>query len=477
MADLDAPSHAGRNAVLVLIVLVIVFFAVEFSRGGAPVISAPAWPQAVGGHLTVPVRIRAAMGVKDVRAYYRQNGQTLPVTRAGRGGAHWLAAPAAARQLDLELQIGAAQVRGLHDGPAVLVITAQAGNPRGSQATVRRPVLVRTQPPRIIPLSQQQYIHQGGSALVVYRLQEPGGGSVAGITSGVELDGHFFPGYALPGAAAGICFALFAMPYDAPLTAIPRLVARDPAGNQTVTNFPVEVLASHWRTRAFQVTNAFIARVVTPILRNTPGLKMPPTLLGEFLLVNGPLRRQEAAELAQASRHTAHRFLWSGRFLALPHSAVEARFADHRLDMYDGKMVQQDFHLGYDLASVEHAPIPAANAGRVVWTKYFGIYGNSVLIDHGYGLMTLYGHMNDFTVKPGETVRKGQIIGHTDSTGLATGDHLHFSVLVDGVQTDPLDWWDAGWVRQRIEAKLQAFGGGPLAGSEVAGAGQTAPRQ
>ena len=115
-------------------------------------------------------------------------------------------------------------------------------------------------------------------------------------------------------------------------------------------------------------------------------------------------------------------------------------------------------------------PRPAANAGRVLWTKYFGIYGNSVLIDHGYGLMTLYGHMNDFSVKPGQMVAKGQIIGHTDSTGLATGDHVHFSILLDGVEINPVDWWDAGWVKSRMEAKLKAYGdtGAPI----TAAAGQ-----
>lgn len=469
MADFDAPSHAGRNVVLVLIVLAIIFFAVEFSRGGAPRVSAQAWPRAVGAHRIITVRIAAGMGVRAVRVYYLQGGKTLPVLQAGSGRSHWLAAPAAERRLNLTLRLGAAAVSGLHNGPAVLVVSAQAGNPRGSRVTLRRPVLVRTQPPRIIPLSPFQYVHQGECGMVIYRLHEPGGGSLQGVASGVRVDGDFFPGYPLPGGAADMRFAIFAIPYDAPLTAIPRLVAHDQAGNDTEVNFPVRTLASHYRTRPFVVTDAFIARIVTPIIQNTPGLKMPPTLLGEFLLVNGQLRRQDAAQLAAASHDTVPRFLWHGRFLALPHAAVEARFADHRLDIYKGKVVQQDDHLGYDLASVEHAPIPAANAGRVVWTKYFGIYGNSVLIDHGYGLMSLYGHMNDFAVHPGEMVRKGQIIGHTDSTGLAAGDHLHFSVLLDGVQVNPMDWWDPVWVQHRIEGPLQAFRTTPEPAAVAAG--------
>ncbi|MGH9533230.1 MAG: M23 family metallopeptidase [Terriglobales bacterium] len=469
MADLDAPSHAGRNVVLALIVLIIIFFAVVLGRGRAPAIIAKAWPAAVGRHLTLPLTVRDAAGVRAVRVEYLQGGKTLTVARAGSGVRYWLSAPVAERQLTLAARIGAGDVAGLKDGPAVLVVRAVAANLRGATTTLRRPVLVRTQPPMISPLTTRLYIHQGGCQMVVYRLAEPGGGSLAGVRSGVRFDGHFFPGYRLRGATPGTRFALFAMPYNAPLSALPRLVARDQAGNQAVANFPVTTLASHYRTRPFRVSDAFIAQVVTPIIRNTPGLQMPATPLAEFLLVNGPLRQSDARQLARVSHVSAHRFYWRGAFLPLPHSAVEARFADHRLDMYDGKVVQQDDHLGYDLASVEHAPIPAANAGRVVWAKYFGIYGNSVLIDHGYGLMSLYGHMNDFAVHPGQMVRKGQIIGHTDSTGLAAGDHLHFSMLLDGVQMNPVDWWDASWVRSRIGAKLRAFGGPNVAPAATAG--------
>ncbi len=464
MADIEAPSHAGRNVVLVLILLAIIAAAVVLTRGGTPAVTAKTWPQAVGRQVTLHLTVRDGMGVRAVRVYYRQGGKTLPVARAGAGGRHWLTAPAAEQQVTLAAKIGARDVPGLKDGPAVLIVHAVAGNLRGSAITLRRKLEVQTQPPVITPLTTQQYIHQGGCEMVIYRLSEPGGASAAGVKSGVRFDGNYFPGYPVPGGAKGTRFAMFAMPFNAPLTAVPRLVAQDAAGNRTVSNFPVETFASHYRTRTFKITNAFISRVVTPIIRNTPGLQMPSTPLGEFLLVNGKLRRREARELARVSHTSVHRFLWHGGFLPLPHSAVEARFADHRLDTYHGKVVQQDYHLGYDLASVEHAPIPAANAGRVVWTKYFGIYGNSVLIDHGYGLMTLYGHMNDFSVKPGQMVAKGQIIGHTDSTGLATGDHLHFSVLLDGVQINPVDWWDAGWVKSRIEAKLKAYGdtGAPL---------------
>jgi murein DD-endopeptidase MepM/ murein hydrolase activator NlpD len=71
-----------------------------------------------------------------------------------------------------------------------------------------------------------------------------------------------------------------------------------------------------------------------------------------------------------------------------------ASFADRRSYVYRGQTVDQQDHLGLDMAGVSHAPVPASNDGVVVLARFFGIYGNAVVIDHGYGLMSLYGHLS-----------------------------------------------------------------------------------
>ena len=76
------------------------------------------------------------------------------------------------------------------------------------------------------------------------------------------------------------------------------------------------------------------------------------------------------------------------------------------------------------------------------------------MIDHGYGLQTVYGHLSEFLVKKGDMVKKGQTIGKTGSTGLAGGDHLHFTMQVDGVQVNAVEWWDPHWVKDRILSKM-----------------------
>ena len=111
-------------------------------------------------------------------------------------------------------------------------------------------------------------------------------------------------------------------------------------------------------------------------------------------------------------------------------------------------------HLGFDLAATAHHPVQAAGNGIVIKAEWFGIYGNAVILDHGCGLMTLYAHLSSIDVHPGDKVAQGQVLGRSGETGLAGGDHLHFSVLVQGVQVNPLEWWDAHWIHDRIDAKI-----------------------
>jgi len=138
----------------------------------------------------------------------------------------------------------------------------------------------------------------------------------------------------------------------------------------------------------------------------------------------------------------------------LGNSQVEASFADHRTYLYKGKEVDQQTHLGFDLAVTSRVPIVAANAGTVLNASWLGIYGNCVIIDHGMGVQSLYGHMSSFDVNVGDKVSRGQTIGRSGMTGLAGGDHLHFTMLVGGRMVNPVEWWDRHWIADRIERKL-----------------------
>jgi murein DD-endopeptidase MepM/ murein hydrolase activator NlpD len=131
-----------------------------------------------------------------------------------------------------------------------------------------------------------------------------------------------------------------------------------------------------------------------------------------------------------------------------------ASFAEQRTYHYQGREIDRQDHLGYDLAVTKQAPIPAANDGVIACAKFFGIYGNAVVIDHGYGLLTIYGHLSSIAVTEGQKVARGDIIGKTGETGLAGGDHLHFCTLLQGLPVNPSEWWDPHWIKDRIAKKL-----------------------
>src|SRR4030095_3890127 len=169
-------------------------------------------------------------------------------------------------------------------------------------------------------------------------------------------------------------------------------------------------------------------------------------------------------ELAQKS---AAEMRCKGPSQQLGNSQVEARFADTRTYIYKGKEVDRQVHLGFDLAVTANVPIVASQRGTVVHASDLGIYGNCVVIDHGMGVQSLYGHLSSIGVKVGDTVEKGQQIGRSGMTGLAGGDHLHFTMIVGGQQVTPVDWWSAQWMQDRVLRKIREAGGSTSTGGGV----------
>ena len=151
------------------------------------------------------------------------------------------------------------------------------------------------------------------------------------------------------------------------------------------------------------------------------------------------------------------RSLWKGPFVR-PKTKNEAFFADHRAYTYNGKTVDVETHLGFDLADRKHMPIVAPNSGKVIWADRLGIYGNCIVVDHGYGLQTIYGHLSQISVHEGDMVKRGQGMGTSGQTGMAGGDHIHFAMQLDGVQIDPKEWWDSHWIKDHIAKRVDLDG-------------------
>ena len=352
----------------------------------------------------------------------------------------------------------------LVEGPARVVVTATRPvlfGLRESGSETAADVTVRLTPPRLTPLSTLHYVTHGGAELVVYRV------TPEDAESGVRVGGREYPGY--PAAGAGIegrddlRVAYFALLHDQDLDTRIQLYARDPAGNEATADFAHRIFERRFRRSRIPLSDGFLRRVVPAIVAESPELAgeaadsstAPAELLQLYLLINGQLRESNRAAIASLAAETAPRQLWSGPFRQLANSQVESGFADHRTYLYDGNEIDQQVHLGFDLASTANAPVRASNAGTVIFAEYLGIFGRCVVIDHGMGLQSLYAHLSSIDVTPGMPVDRGQQIGLSGQTGLAGGDHLHFAMLLQGRPVTPMEWWDEHWIEDRLLRKLR----------------------
>jgi murein DD-endopeptidase MepM/ murein hydrolase activator NlpD len=255
--------------------------------------------------------------------------------------------------------------------------------------------------------------------------------------------------------------AFLALLHDQDVKSPVELWARDPAGNEARASFDHRIFPKEFRRARIDVTDALMERVVPEILDHSPEFKADleksaiNMLLDRYLAINRDLRRRNNERLARLGAETAPTLLWDGPFLQLSNSQVESGFAEYRTYLYNGKEVDQQVHLGFDLAVTANVPVVAANRGRVVFADYLGIYGNAIVIDHGMGLQSLYAHLSSIDMRPGEVVDKSQVIGRSGMTGLAGGDHLHYTLLLHGQPVTPVEWWDPHWVEDRILRKLR----------------------
>jgi hypothetical protein len=444
-----------RLSVLILLVLAVAaFLLVSLRVGEAPRVELRPRSKAVGAHgvVHVEVSVPGGRGLAGVRVEVEQKGKTTVVAQSSDTPLPaWVLAGERRLSREIDAEVGRAAVAGLQDGEAtVRVVAERPGTWLRKPAPVVREVKlpVRLTPPAVSLLSTQHYVGQGGSGVVVYRVGE------TATRDGVRSGAWFFPGAPLPGSATGDRFALFGVPWDQSDESGLRLVAEDDAGNSSEIAFVDQYFPRPPTKDRIELENDFLQRVVTEIRQQTPALADRGSLLENYLEINRELRKANAEELVELARASAKAFLWKEPFLPLRNAQVMSHFADQRTYVHEGQDVDRQTHLGFDLAVTERTPVPAANAGRVVLARYFGIYGNTVVVDHGFGLMTLYAHLSSIDVKEGQEVARGALVGRTGRTGLAGGDHLHFTTLVGGLPVAPTEWWDPHWIRDRIARRL-----------------------
>ncbi len=448
-------------SLLVVVLLALAGAWVIAGRGGGPVIRIDQPTKFVGQAGTLEVAIQAPQGTLNrFEVYIEQQGRRIPLATS-------LNAPGVEMKQEgpdrirIRRDLGKRSVPELQAGDAKIVVVAARPALYGArtlESSATRDVRVRFEPPRVSIVSVHHFVNHGGAEFVVYRAAPPD------VESGVKVGDVEYRGFnaAAAGALAGVQLsdpslkvAFFALLHDQDLNAPISLFARDEAGNTERAEFEYRVFPRRLRRSRIELIDAFVNRVVPAILERTPDLKAEGSTIEQFLKINGELRRKNSEQIAALGRQSVPEPLFTGAFQQVANSQVEAAFADHRTYFYQGKEVDQQVHLGFDLATTANAPIVASNRGKVIFADYLGIYGNCVIIDHGLGLQSLYAHLSSFNTSTGDTVEKGQTIGRSGMTGLAGGDHLHFTMLVDGRMVSPVEFWDPHWLEDRVLRKLR----------------------
>ena len=444
----------ARGLLIMLILAAVVFLALAaFRAGPAPVISIAADLPGIGKLTPLHVRIEEpARGLGEVRVEFVQGDRVeLLAERTHVPLPPWQYWGERQQSDAFDLEVGSRTLKKLKEGPATIRVTAERSSSwlRYPPPAVRELTLeVKLRPPGLQILSRQTYVKQGGAEAVIYRVGE------SSVKDGVIAGDRWFPGFPLPGGDEQERFAIFAAPYDLSDPAEIRLVATDDVGNEAQASFLDRFTPRAPRTGRISLPDSFLARVVPAIMGQTPEIEDQGDLLSNYLEINGVLRAQNDEFLVELAGQSEPEFLWRGAFMQMRNAQVMSDFATRRTYFYEGKEVDTQFHLGFDLASVRQAEIQAANDGIVVLASYFGIYGNCVVIDHGYGLASLYGHLSTINVETGQRVERGDVIGRSGATGLAGGDHLHFGILLQGLPVDPREWWDEHWIQDRLALKL-----------------------
>ncbi len=382
-------------------------------------------------------------GLKNIRISYVGSDKTLLLNRKQY--------PEGVKEDTVTVSLN--PIAGIEDGPAEIRAVAESYGGlkqlKFGETTVRKTVrvLADLSPPKITVVSGTEGISQAGSGVAVYRV------SGDAIESGVRIGNSFFKGYKASGAEfpdGDVHISFFSYPYDSEQGETVLITATDAIGNRRNLPINYNLGINSFTETDIKVTEKFIKMKMLPLI-NAPDDNV--SFKEIFLLVNRTIREVNKKKIQKTLSQTSDKIMWTGRFLR-PVGSLQSQF-EKRNYLFAGEIIDKQFHLGYDLASQKNNPARAANNGLVIFADDLGIYGNTVIIDHGMGIATLYAHLSSMTVQKGETVAKGDRIGNTGSTGLAFGDHLHFGMYVGGKPVVPTEWWDPFWVKTRITQNIE----------------------
>ncbi len=300
--------------------------------------------------------------------------------------------------------------------------------------------------PEVFPLISSYGITKGGAGLAIFKAEDD---NLDRLYIETNFGKEFKP---TPFYKKGYYAVLVAWPLTEKRFSA-KIVAIDKAGNKTRSRLSFFLKNKKYRTSTIKATDSFINGKISDLAEDRPEATKNMTPAQKLDYINATYR-DENNELihkvtSKVDQNTLENFKLQP-FYPLKNGKVVASYGDHRYYKYKGEVISEAYHLGLDLASVKMADILITNPGVVVFANYNGIYGNNLIVYHGLGLYSLYGHCSNILVQKGDLVSAWEVGAKTGATGLALGDHLHFSILIQGVFVRPAEWMDTKWMQTNI---------------------------
>ncbi|MGB5965384.1 MAG: M23 family metallopeptidase [Sulfurimonadaceae bacterium] len=316
-----------------------------------------------------------------------------------------------------------------------------AGNASTQTATLQ----VDKKRPFLSTIASSYRIIKGGSAVVIFKAEDDN-------MEEFYVETNFGKRFkAQPFYKEGYYVTLIAWPVTED-TFRATIIATDSAGNVAKSSVPVIPYNKKYKVSNIKLSDNFLNGKVSE-LAYAYGVNDGADIIEHFKYVNEEMRTRNEVRIHDLTSKVSDQMVNNfpiNKMYPLKNGQVVAQFGDHRIYSYKGEKVSEAYHLGLDLASNAMSAIQSQNPAIVTYAEENGIYGNMPVLYHGLGLYTIYGHCSNMMVKEGDSLRSNETIAKTGRSGYAMGDHLHFGVLVQGIEVRPQEWMDQDWIRKSI---------------------------
>jgi murein DD-endopeptidase MepM/ murein hydrolase activator NlpD len=317
----------------------------------------------------------------------------------------------------------------------------------GNQTVTNTKIIIDKRSPIANVITNSYLLRQGGSGIIVAEIADDNIKDYYVSFNDEEVFEMF------PFQKKNFYISIITWPVDIKEFKKVNIVAVDMAGNKTVTKVPFYIQPFKEKTDKIKITDDFVNNISKQVLENS-NMNVPEGITETFVKVNKEVREKNVKTIREVVKKNLEN---SGKmtfdvktFIRMPNAATFAQFGERRHYFYNDQKIDEAWHLGMDWASSKRADIVVTNPGKVIYKGYLGIYGDTAIVDHGWGLGTLYAHTSNIDVEVGDEIKTGQKIGNTGATGAVFGDHLHFGVLVQGIEVNPNEWLDYEWIKVNL---------------------------